>query len=249
LAYIGTKPADSALTASDITDDIISLAKMSSGTDGNLITYDASGNPAAVAAGTSGHFLKSQGAGSVPVFAAGGGAWNKITTATASNSASVEFDGNLTDTYRVYKIICDNLVPITDAAKLLITLKRDGEGSYNTGSSDYWYAGDRMRNSAGGGSGVLGTHDDDMADPAIDGRCDYGNATGEVGNFEMTIFPRSGKNCHVHFYEMGSDSYTNNIWSTVIGKLNTASDVQSIKIAMSSGNISTGNFVLYGLSI
>jgi hypothetical protein len=73
LSYIGTKPANAALTASDIADDIISLAKMSSGTDGNLITYDASGNPAAVATGTSGHFLKSQGAGSVPVFAAAGG--------------------------------------------------------------------------------------------------------------------------------------------------------------------------------
>ena len=70
MSYIGTKPANAALTASDIADDIISLAKMSSGTDGNLITYDASGNPAAVATGTSGHFLKSQGAGSVPVFAA-----------------------------------------------------------------------------------------------------------------------------------------------------------------------------------
>ena len=73
MSYIGTKPANAALTASDIADDIISLAKMSSGTDGNLITYDASGNPAAVATGTSGHFLKSQGAGSVPVFAAAGG--------------------------------------------------------------------------------------------------------------------------------------------------------------------------------
>ena len=83
MSYIGTKPANAALTASDITDGIIStvkvtddavtLAKMASGTDGNLITYDASGNPAAVATGTSGHFLKSQGAGSVPVFAAASG--------------------------------------------------------------------------------------------------------------------------------------------------------------------------------
>ena len=42
---------------------------MASGTYGNIISYDASGNPVAIATGTSGHFLKSQGAGNPPVFA------------------------------------------------------------------------------------------------------------------------------------------------------------------------------------
>ena len=53
-----------------IADDAVTLAKMASGTDGNVITYDASGNPAVVASGSSGQFLKSQGADTVPVFAA-----------------------------------------------------------------------------------------------------------------------------------------------------------------------------------
>ena len=62
--------AFSKIETTAISDDAVTLAKMASGTDGNVITYDASGNPAVVATGTSGHFLKSQGAGSVPVFAA-----------------------------------------------------------------------------------------------------------------------------------------------------------------------------------
>ena len=37
-----------------IQDDAVTLAKMAAGTDGNLITYDASGNPAHVATGSSG---------------------------------------------------------------------------------------------------------------------------------------------------------------------------------------------------
>lgn len=65
----GGLPNDSVLSA-DIANDQISLAKIASGTDGELITWDASGNPAAVGVGTAGHYLKSQGAGSVPVFAA-----------------------------------------------------------------------------------------------------------------------------------------------------------------------------------
>ena len=59
-----------------IKDDAISLAKMAGGTDGQIITYDASGNPVAVGPGTDGQVLTSTGAGSPPAFedATGGGA-------------------------------------------------------------------------------------------------------------------------------------------------------------------------------
>jgi hypothetical protein len=75
MAYIGKQPTPVPLSASDLDDDIISLAKLASGTDGNLITYDASGNPAAVATGDDGQILTSAGAGAAPAFeaAAGGG--------------------------------------------------------------------------------------------------------------------------------------------------------------------------------
>ena len=51
-------------------DDTVTLAKMASGTDGNIISYDASGNPVAVATGSSGQVLTSAGAGAPPTFAA-----------------------------------------------------------------------------------------------------------------------------------------------------------------------------------
>ena len=41
---------------------------MASGTDGNIISYDASGNPVAVATGTAGQVLTSAGAGAPPTF-------------------------------------------------------------------------------------------------------------------------------------------------------------------------------------
>ena len=43
---------------------------MAGGTDGNLITYDASGDPAYVATGDSGTVLTSNGAGAAPTFKA-----------------------------------------------------------------------------------------------------------------------------------------------------------------------------------
>jgi hypothetical protein len=55
-------------TAGTVSDDAITLAKMAPGIDGNIISYDASGNPVAIATGTDGQVLTSTGAGSPPAF-------------------------------------------------------------------------------------------------------------------------------------------------------------------------------------
>ena len=63
------------------------LSMMADGTDGNIITYDASGNPAAVSTGSSGQVLTSAGAGSPPAFGAAPGATLSSEQATTSGSA------------------------------------------------------------------------------------------------------------------------------------------------------------------
>ena len=62
------KLAANAVTTAKIADDAVTLAKMAPGTDGNIISYDASGNPVAVATGTAGQLLTSAGAGAPPTF-------------------------------------------------------------------------------------------------------------------------------------------------------------------------------------
>lgn len=57
---------DANVTTVKLADDAVTLAKMATGTDGNLISYDASGNPVAVATGTLGNVLTSAGAGAPP---------------------------------------------------------------------------------------------------------------------------------------------------------------------------------------
>ena len=68
--------ATTKVTSAGIADNATTLAKMAHGTDGNLITYDASGDPAYVTTGTSGQILTSGGTGVAPTFqaAAAGGA-------------------------------------------------------------------------------------------------------------------------------------------------------------------------------
>jgi len=77
-----------------VTDDAVTLDKMAPGTDGNLITYDASGNPVAVATGNAGQILTSAGAGAPPTFATAA-ASNPYTALSASADGYITLVGGL----------------------------------------------------------------------------------------------------------------------------------------------------------
>ena len=86
-----------------VKDDAVTLAKQAAGTDGQVITYDASGNPVAVGPGTDGQVLTSTGAGSPPAFEdvpAGGATINNATeneiVTVASNTAQLDAESTLT---------------------------------------------------------------------------------------------------------------------------------------------------------
>ena len=64
--------ADNTVATAKIQDDAVTLAKMAAGTDGNIISYDASGNPVAIATGNDGQVLTSAGAGAQPAFESAG---------------------------------------------------------------------------------------------------------------------------------------------------------------------------------
>ena len=95
-----------------IADNAVTLAKMAGGTDGNIISYDASGNPVAIATGNDGQVLTSAGAGSPPAFedAAGGGAWTLINTAVASDSADITVTGIDSSTYDTHAFIFTSII-------------------------------------------------------------------------------------------------------------------------------------------
>ena len=61
--------ADNAVDSDQLADNAVGLAQMAGGTDGNIITYDTSGNPAVVATGSAGQVLTSAGADAVPTMA------------------------------------------------------------------------------------------------------------------------------------------------------------------------------------
>ena len=147
MGYIGQAPANKAITsadiedgiviAADIADDAITLAKMASGTDGNVISYDASGNPVAIATGSDGEVLTSAGAGQPPAFesvsagtALTGSTNNTITTVTGANA----IQGESTLTYDGTQLVLTDGTEGTD--NLLVKTTADGSISMAVEKSD-----------------------------------------------------------------------------------------------------------------
>jgi hypothetical protein len=100
---IGT-PSDNTVAIAKIQDDAVTLAKMAAGTDGNVISYDASGNPVAIATGSDGQVLTSAGAGQPPAFEAApaGGlteadSW-RLTTGFTGDAAPISSNLERSDT-------------------------------------------------------------------------------------------------------------------------------------------------------
>ena len=148
MPFLGKEPAFDLASTSDLGADIVTEAKMANdaiglaelkaGTDGELITWDASGNPTTVGAGTSGHFLKSQGAGSVPVFAAGPSAGlTLIQTITSSGASTADFENTSIFDGTYHKIIFEMSGLDTSANGASFRLQVSTGGTYQTANYSY----------------------------------------------------------------------------------------------------------------
>jgi hypothetical protein len=112
---------DANITTAKVTDNAITLAKMASGTDGNIISYDASGNPVAIATGSDGQVLTSTGAGSPPAFeaaAAGGKVLQVVqgTHATQATFSTTSYQASATDV---------TITPSSSSSKILVFYTSD----------------------------------------------------------------------------------------------------------------------------
>ena len=92
-----------------LADNSVTLDKMAGGTDGQIITYDASGDPVAVGPGTDGQVLTSTGAGSPPAFE---------TLPASNNYTHPNHSGEVTSTADGAQVIADNVV---DEANLKVS--------------------------------------------------------------------------------------------------------------------------------
>lgn len=174
-----------------------------------------------------------------------GRGWNKIgTQAVASSSATIEFTGLTGGTsYVGYCIQFANVAPATDSAQLIIRTSTDNGSTYDSGASDYAWAGLQV-NTAGTVSGTA-----DTADNEIEIGSQHGNAANEDCSGLVYLFnPGQSKYLTVHSHMMFTNTNGGNIYRQIYGKRLSAADVNAIQFRFSSGNIASGTFDLYGLA-
>lgn len=172
----------------------------------------------------------------------GGGTWERLSTATASASATIDF--TLPAGYRHYVVVLSHVVPATDGVDLWLRTSTDGGSSFDAGASDYRWG--VLRRSGTGAAWVEDTADSEItlnSDLAI-GNLSTEGIHGEV----LVINPAAAAYCSIlaemSWFSTATAMYT----GQAFGQRVTAADVDAIRFLMSSSNIASGTFELWGMS-
>ena len=221
-----------------VADDAVTLAKMASGTDGNVISYDASGNPVAIATGSDGQVLTSAGAGAPPAFEAlpaGATGYEFVSVVTADDSAATVAFTNHVSGYD-YQYRWSNLTPATNDSTWRAQLGTSGPTYITSG-----YLGTSMEvNSAASvtsyeytGYMSIGANAYDGTEP--DSAAGLWNVFDPAGSGVTKVM---GQNVHRnsgHTLYNGLDFYYNS----------TAASHTAIKFYFAAGNVEAGVIVQY----
>ena len=220
------------------TQSVLNLPKLTS--DGQLFIGDGTGNPKAATLTAGSGITLTNGHGSISIAASGGSsALTFITKITASNSAFVSFNNNLSSTYDCYFITVDNLrTAIVGGVSLEAQFGQGGTPTYIT--SGYY---DSVRAGSQANMKVTtGSNFDASADVAANGVIYVQNINDGVSgyatlNSQFTIYSS--------IVASGSPGVTS---SVVAAGYPTLQAMTSIRLFFGGGNISTGVFRLYGYS-
>lgn len=169
-----------------------------------------------------------------------------LATATASNSATIDFTTGIDATYEEYEIHCINVVAVTNAVTLYLRVSTDGGATFKSGVSDYTRLSLGNSTSATGASGNGSTASSFIRFASSSG---ISNGVNKQQNLIIKAFNPANASLSTTF--IGNNVEDNQSGSFVqnqhAGKYNTAGITDAFRILLSSGNISSGEFKLYGV--
>jgi len=173
-----------------------------------------------------------------------------ISKQTASSSASISFTSGIDSTYKEYIFYFNNIHPATDAAEFQFNLSIDGGSNYNvTKTTTMFYA---YQTESGSSTGLSYDTNLDLAQSSSDQIImeNLGNGNDENGSGYLRLFNPSSTTFVKHFMSKGvrngSADYCVDYYMAGYG--NTTSAVDAIQFKMSSGNIDSGQILLFGLN-
>lgn len=174
------------------------------------------------------------------------GAPHLLASATASSSATIDFDLSAwtNSDYHAYMLVFDHVAPATDNVTLWMRTSTDGGANYDVGASDYQWA--RYQHDSSAAAGLFG----DTADSEIEIMSGAGNAANESLSGHVMIYsPDSAAFGHASWEMLYTDLNATIGRSHGTGSRIAAADVDAIRFLFSSGNIASGTFRLYGYPV
>ena len=236
-------PADSSISEAKLADNSVTLAKMAGGTDGQVITYDASGDPVAVGPGTDGQVLTSTGAGSPPAFEdAGGGAWAVKASGTLSTASELQVTG-LTKTTKIFM----DITVSADGVYPTLQTSSDNGSSYDSTSGDYDYTSIWGTEASTSVTGVGNAESTVQFSPSPNNG--VGNATGETCSMEWTIYNPAGTTqtlLECRQITVETDGAITQVWSA--GKRESNADVDAVRIYPRASGTFSGTYTVIELN-
>lgn len=171
----------------------------------------------------------------------GGGAWNYISSVTASSSSSLDFTSGIDSTYDVYMFYGSSIVLSTDTTVNI----RVGAGSFASGASDYNFS--VTRQSVGGWNQAS-----DAAHTSMDmGHAQYsGGAVGEATHFRILLYSPSDAthNKVIEAHQYGQDSSGSPQNNMLVGQRDSTLAITRLQVLPASGTITSGIIRMYGLA-
>lgn len=165
-----------------------------------------------------------------------------IATATASNSAVIDF--TLPTGYDYFELFINNIIPQTASTSFLMRASIDGGATFLAGGTDYQVQRDIL---TGGGGTTYAPSFGSASSIAPIGAL-LGNAAGRYFRGSFKIFKpddaTNNKRVTGEFAMSRVDGQPAMI--TLTASVITTSAVNAIRLLMSSGNITSGQFILYG---
>ncbi len=216
--------------------------------DGKTLIGSGSGRPASALITGDSDVTITPGAKTLSISsAASGGDLIKISTATASASASIDFTG-LSSTYHLYIIRFSNLAPASDQTLIYLRTSTDNGVSFDTGVSDYAWVLIRFKD-LGEDLGNAASAADKIEIAGRGMSQNLGNASNETGSGHVYIFnPSATEFTHIFSQTTYISEAAELIFNSSAGHRAEAAAVDAVRLIMNTGNITSGEFVLYGVN-
>jgi hypothetical protein len=167
--------------------------------------------------------------------------WIKITSTTASSSSSVVFTG-LSSTYNLYIIEITDLVPSTDNTALWLRTSSNNGSSYDASASDYNYQDWTIATTTAATGGTDGDSKISAIDQAGTGSNETISGLIHLHKPSTSTFTRFS-----YTFSQSSQASAAGRARFGVGARRAASATNAIQFIMSSGNIASGVFTLYGV--